>query len=529
MDVTKTVLPPATPAWSNAIIVRVNQVPGEQAGYLGQGMTSKSPLTCVDLFAGCGGLSLGLKQAGFDVKLAVEKSPMAGETYFHNFIRPIEDPSEWLHSHGGLTVEDQARTGLVVRELADVLTSKEVISWLRESEIDLVAGGPPCQGFSQAGRRNPDDARNQLPWQFLSFIEKVEPKAVIIENVSGMRHDFLKRRAKSPFNDLRVALAETGPGYVVQPMLLNAMHFGAPQNRPRVFLVAVRMDLVDPETLYISRETWDSSLDASHVSVLHQRPHLAPLRSHFNGDDMPQHLTVRDAISDLCAVGYRDNCQLSDFALEMRTDQRFLKAGPGRQAVRSGPRNHVLRQHSEQVAERFRLYQFFREAGIHASLLSIPRKADVSNYMRRKLMFERLSGVGYPVRGGDGKVLAQDQRGLVRLLTKLSTNKHSQRALSWHKPAPTVLSLPDDFVHPSEPRIPTVRELARFQSFPDAFEFRSTETTGSHRRRFQVPQFTQVGNAVPPRLARAIGERLREVLTASSAAEDTKGEAGAVA
>jgi DNA (cytosine-5)-methyltransferase 1 len=74
------------------------------------------------------------------------------------------------------------------------------------------------------------------------------------------------------------------------------------------------------------------------------------------------------------------------------------------------------------------------------------------------------------------------------------------------------VSLPDDFVHPVEPRVPTVRELARFQSFPDSFEFRAKETTGAHRRRFEVPQYTQVGNAVPPLLARALGVHLHAIL-----------------
>jgi DNA (cytosine-5)-methyltransferase 1 len=77
-----------------------------------------------------------------------------------------------------------------------------------------------------------------------------------------------------------------------------------------------------------------------------------------------------------------------------------------------------------------------------------------------------------------------------------------------NEPSPTVVTLPDDYVHPDEPRIMTVRELARLQSFPDWFEFRSKETTGSHRRKVEVPQYSQVGNAVPPLMAEAIGELL---------------------
>src|SRR6056297_897523 len=140
-------------------------------------MTKNTAMTCVDLFAGCGGLSLGLKQAGFKVELAVEKSPMAAETYYHNFIQPVDDPEEWRSFHEDLSVEEQADAGLVVRELEAVLGSARIISRLREADIDLVAGGPPCQGFSLAGRRDPHDKRNRLPWQFLSFVALTNPKA----------------------------------------------------------------------------------------------------------------------------------------------------------------------------------------------------------------------------------------------------------------------------------------------------------------------------------------------------------------
>ena len=109
-------------------------------------------------------------------------------------------------------------------------------------------------------------------------------------------------------------------------------------------------------------------------------------------------------------------------------------------------------------------------------------------------------------------MLAKSARELPALMIALKTKKHSQRPLKWDKPSPTVVSLPEDFVHPVKPRTMTVREMARFQTFPDSFEFRAKETTGSLRRRFEVPQYTQVGNAVPPLLAQAAGKTMFSIL-----------------
>ena len=120
--------------------------------------------------------------------------------------------------------------------------------------------------------------------------------------------------------------------------------------------------------------------------------------------------------------------------------------------------------------------------------------------------------IKFPVRGADKTVIARDMDSLLDVIMSLGTKKHSQRPLSWTSPSPTIVSLPDDYVHPDRPRTMTVREMARFQSFPDSFEFRSKETTGSHRRRFEVPQYTQVGNAVPPRLGQAVGAVVFDVL-----------------
>ncbi|MFD1193801.1 DNA cytosine methyltransferase [Seohaeicola saemankumensis] len=486
-----------------------------------------SSLACIDLFAGCGGLSLGLKRAGFEVKLAVEKSPMAAETYFHNFIEPVRNKADWENFLRCSTVE-QARRGLVVATLEQVLTSDELLEGLKAADIDLVAGGPPCQGFSLAGRRNPDDVRNTLPWQFLDFVERIAPKAVIIENVAGMRQDFRKYGAKSPFDELRAVLSSTGPGYAVQPMALNAMHFGVPQHRPRVFLVGLRRDLADAVGMQVTADTWFSDRDTPYDPQVPSRPELAPARTHF-GDGSRKHLSVWEAISDLGDDGYLDKQPLSEFAREMRSLEPLLKRADGRLDKEARPRNHVLRSHSDLVTRRFEFYQFLRDFKIDTQLLSIPKKNGLSDKERRELIHRAIDGLEFPLVLHNGSILAGSKREFVRLVNRLATKKHSQRALSLNSPSPTVVSLPDDYVHPTVPRTLTVREMARFQSFPDAFEFRAKETTGGTKRRTEVPQYTQVGNAVPPKVAEAIGRHLADVIAAASVEGNGKASNAAVA
>ena len=466
----------------------------------------------VDLFAGCGGLSLGLDQAGFELALAVEKSDMAAETFYHNFIKRIPDSGHWRR-YCELSVEEQAAERLVVKELSAVLDSKEVLNSLREQGIDLVAGGPPCQGFSLAGRRNPEDARNQLPWQFLEFVAAVEPKAIIIENVSGMSQDFKKHGKQSPFDQLRQALVETGPGYAVQPVLLNAMHFGAPQHRPRVMLLGLRKDLALNTGFEFSDHTWRSEFDNVGSLRFKSRPGIVPAASHFGGEI----LTVADAIADLSRTGYRQSTNISAFAQEMRKDVSWMPAHLQPPNGKRAPANHTMRNHAPHIETRFRLYQYFRDEGIHPQVMGLPKKTEIPESGLRTLVREAVASARLPATAPDKTVIAEDLDSLVDVIMSLGTKKHSQRPLNWSTPSPTVVSLPDDYVHPEEPRTLSVRELARFQSFPDSFEFRAKETTGSLRRRIEVPQYTQVGNAVPPKMAKAVGAAMHRALVAGLA------------
>lgn len=460
-------------------------------------MSNQSTFSYIDLFAGCGGLSLGFERAGAELVLAVERSPMAAETFRHNLIENLKNESEWS-SYLSKPIAEQATQKLLVKELQYLLDEPDIVSDLAKRNVDVIAGGPPCQGFSLAGRRNPDDLRNQLPWQFLQLVEKVSPKIVVIENVVGMRHKFSAEQPEPVFDQLQQALRETGFGYEVQGVEVNAMHYGAPQHRPRLMIIGLRKDIADAKGIKSSGKLWKSDF----VNRIHEPiPPLAPIPT-VNESESP---TLGDALSDLLPSRIKQSSTSKNFLSEIKNSEAW-----GLKSSKKEIKNHNKRNHTQQASERFELYQALYRMGFDAKIISKAASMDESEakaYLAR--VFENAS---FPASTSNGKVLAKDSNELINLVWKLKTKKHSQRVLPLNKVARTVVTIGDDYVHPIEPRTFTVRELARFQGFPDDFEFRAKETTGGLNRRNEVPQYSQVGNAVSPFLSRRVGELVSNLL-----------------
>jgi DNA (cytosine-5)-methyltransferase 1 len=375
-----------------------------------------------------------------------------------------------------------------------------------------------------AGRRNPKDERNQLPWAFLQFVRELRPKAVVIENVIGINRAFRSAVGVGPaFEQLRRELQDAGDGYIVQPIEVNARHFGVPQNRPRMMLVALQGDLAssavgDSPVLWRSIDAWETSLPADQSpSITNQM--VPTVGSRVPDDPWSKEYTASEAVIDLDETADRLNFK-SGYHLDPNSDlysrpeYRYAALMRGVTSEAESPltrvENHEPRGHSQRVILRFKLHHFLAELGIDGSVLSLA-KADCPQEVRATKVRERLGdAVNIDVRDED---FAEDtDKDLVDVILRLGTRKHTQKVVPANRPAPTVVTLPDDYIHPSQPRIMTVRELARIQSFPDWFEFRAKETTGGTRRRVDVPQYSQVGNAVPPLLAQAVGEVVKRLL-----------------
>ncbi|MGV8913805.1 MAG: DNA cytosine methyltransferase [Rhodoglobus sp.] len=464
----------------------------------------------IDLFSGCGGLSLGIERSGGELKLAVEKSDMAAYTFYANFIDENIDDDSWK-SYVRSSIENQAERKVAVATLRDVLDNESAMRKLAVSAVDVVVGGPPCQGFSLAGRRNPDDVRNKLPWEYLEFVAETAPKMVVIENVVGMSHKFAQDE-EAPFVQLQQALRETLPGYEVQGVAVNALHYGAPQNRPRLMIIGLRKDLAADRGISSTGKLWRSGFRDE--IDLESIPALAPIPTLTRAESP----TIADAIGDLQNVLPAPHTKAAA-AVRRATKSRKDWGLPATQRSRSAVANQTLRSHSESTTQRFRLYQWLRDNDLKPRLLSeLASDPKVATPRVRDL----LSTSSFPATSPDGVILAESPDDMLELMTSLRTRKHSQKALAWDQPARTVVTLPDDYVHPSEPRIFTVREMARFQGFPDDFEFRGKETTGSLRRRFEVPQYSQVGNAVSPFLALAVGHLIAGVLSSDATTQSNR-------
>jgi DNA (cytosine-5)-methyltransferase 1 len=414
---------------------------------------SSKALTFVDVFAGAGGLSLGLMLAGLHGLFAVEHEANAFQTLETNLVSGAHRAQyawpEWL-----------PRKPIAIGKLLRV--HREQLIALRGT-IDLLAGGPPCQGFSPAGRRRRDDPRNRLFRSYVEMARLLAPRFLVFENVPGIAVEFdkVKRlrlnprrigRPPKPFS-ARVIEELERLGYRVFVFQERASDFGVPQHRTRYLILGIQRGLGDR----IEATTLRGWLDDERKGL------LAGL-----GLPLARAVTAREAISDL---------ETTDKATIPCVDSRGFN-----QVVYPGPST---------------TYQRLMHAGLG--------KLDPPNSMR--LVKHRPSTVDRFT-----EILATCRKGVrIRASEREKLAISSITPLDPDRPSNTLTSLPDDFLHYSEPRVMTVREMARLQSFPDWFEFRGKYTTGGQVRRKEVPRYTQVANAVPPLLAETVGRLMTRI------------------
>jgi DNA (cytosine-5)-methyltransferase 1 len=522
----------------------------------------KDQLTHIELFAGCGGMTLGLESTGFELYFANELSPMAGETFAFNLLQEDlekladegKEPTKtlWIKSRykkielkkrlrenpfeaknfkeSDLDKTIDLKNKLLIGDIDQLLKwfgeNPGVVEKIKKQNITLLSGGPPCQSFSLAGKRERTNAKNLLPLSFAKFAGLIKPKFVLLENVKGITSAFTENDKKH-YAWFEVAKAFALEGYVPLCMLLNSKYFGVAQNRPRFILLAIRFDLAKQ----LNRKRKDERLAESlnFYSVVNKNKDnidnisMTLLRFYniesnealYNGPLFPkistppgQLISAAEAIGDLKKTGneisnskygsvYRDFLNTT-FKFPSNLEKPILY-------------NHEPRIHNYFVKARFRLYQVIND------FKNGNKKNAIDAILGKELGKEELSKLAqelsghkiYMKNGGsDGYNKKLSTPGEVEnYLKSIATKKHSQRALKEKEPAPAQLTIPDDLCHydKGQLRTLTVREMARFQSFPDWFKFRSKITTGGSNRKFEVPQYTQVGNAVPPLLARELG------------------------
>lgn len=401
---------------------------------------TRKTLTFADVFAGCGALSLGLMQAGLRGRFAIERDPFAFATLRANL---LSQGSAFRFAWPRWLPKRPLSIGTLLRKYSAELESLA-------GTIDLLVGGPPCQGFSSAGRRQHDDPRNKLFASYLKIVEILRPKLVLIENVKGFTLDFdAGGQTKNYSSILRERLRGR---YDVYEQLLDLSHFGVPQQRTRYFLLAIE----------------SGSYRGNPFELLMKR-----LPSFLRSIQVKTPVSSWAAISDLEVGrgGTQDSVDTPGFDQIKYRGPRTQYQKLMNHGTIAPPTDLRLARHSPEIATRFK------------EIIDLSHAEGRLN-----------TSISAEVRA---------QFGL---------RKMALRVLDPDRPSPTITSMPDDLLHYSEPRTLTVRENARLQSFPDWFGFHGKYTTGGHLRRKEVPRFTQVANAVPPLVARAFGEILSDIL-----------------
>ena len=420
-------------------------------------MNLSDRLTFIDLFAGCGGLSLGMEKAGFFPLYVNELNKDAIETYLINREEHYPHLREKYNS----------------RDIKEVISKEGFFEYLldqlqtdfkrdfRKNSVDLIAGGPPCQGFSGIGiRRSYSVDKVQLPSNHLFqdmafFVHKMRPKLFLFENVEGLLRAKWRRDGEKGeiFRDVLETFSDI-PDYSVRYKLVYAKDYGVPQNRPRILLVGKRHDI---------KGDFSEDIDAVLSGYLP-----------YPTSDYPN---IEDIFSDLIDKKFEYGGSTARYPSSPKNQwQENIRTLPNGEFV-SGKGDslseHEYSRHSEKVIQRFS----------HM----IANRGEIPNHLKTKKFAQRL-------------------------LPKKWGNKG---------PTITACSLPDDFVHYSQARSLTVREWARLQTFPDWYKFSGKRTTGGLRRAGnpresifdrEVPKYTQIGNAVPVKLAFEVGLHFKKIL-----------------
>lgn len=419
-------------------------------------MHAMAKLTTIDLFAGAGGMSEGFKQAGFNTLFANDHEKPAVATFRRN--------------HAAETSSDDIET-------LDAEAIRQRLG-LNSGELDVLIGGPPCQGFSTYGKRDEEDTRNQLYMHFIRFLGEFQPKAFVIENVTGI----LSMSEGRVVQDICQRVRDLGYGCTV--WTLDAREYGVPQRRRRVFITG----MADGGELALPTPT--HSLKAANTAG-----------ADLFGDTLPAPLTIHDAISDLPAD-----------TLKPRETHQTLEYG-------SLPQSDYQRQ-MRGTSETLTHHSSKQMLGIRRLRLALMHPGDYGTRID-----ERLAETGIPeevinrMLGGEGlrdinECRKQDREREIALREMLSSGNTSlediksfmdsqgfankYRRLQWDEPSHTLVAHMardcSDFVHPLIDRFISVREAARLQSFPDTYYFDDS----------QFCQLRQIGNAVPPLLAKAV-------------------------
>ncbi len=354
----------------------------------------------IDLFCGCGGFSKGFEYAGFNVRFGIDLWNDATVTYKHNF-----------------------KNAVVLNEDIGNVTGKKIleICGMKPEEVDVIIGGPPCQGFSLSGKRMIDDERNKLYKSFVELVAEIRPKAFVMENVPGLVRLFDGQYGRQVEEDF------TNIGYTVKHQILSAENYGVPQQRKRVFFVGLNNEKFTDPGIFI---------------------YPAPSTGFF---DLPPAWTCEDAISDLDFLP-------DDVVLEDDLPYKMPPKNKYQEQMRAGS-SRILN---------------------HSITLHTPKT--------RKIIAMVPDGGNY--------------KDLPRELWETRKVHIAWTRMDSKKPCFTIDTGHNHHFHYRANRVPTVRESARLQSFPDSFEFIGIKTS----------QLRQVGNAVPPLLAKAVAESVKDCL-----------------